>query len=195
VLNVMIAGDENVVQRRLVPLLQAGLGDLLIREAKNKQEVLSGLEDGKCDVIVLNVPTTGPEMVDIVKEIRRHNLNTPVLVLTGVPPSRRQPLSRAGRLAVRTVAEAVTNGTEASDALVPARSRNYGIGAPHHGLSAREFQVFCLIAQGRAIKEIAFELLVSAKTVATYLTRIKEKTGLENRVDIARYALQNGLVI
>jgi DNA-binding NarL/FixJ family response regulator len=47
---------------------------------------------------------------------------------------------------------------------------------------------------GRAIKEIGFDLGLSDKTVATYLARIREKTGLNSHVDIARYALKNGLV-
>jgi len=72
--------------------------------------------------------------------------------------------------------------------------RNKDTIAPHETLSRRELEVFCLIAQGKTIKEIAYELSVSAKTVSTYVSRIKEKTGLENYVDIARYALKNQLV-
>jgi len=41
---------------------------------------------------------------------------------------------------------------------------------------------------------IANELALSEKTVATYRTRISEKTGLKTNVEIARYALKQGLV-
>jgi DNA-binding NarL/FixJ family response regulator len=64
----------------------------------------------------------------------------------------------------------------------------------HHDLSQRELEIFRRIALGRAIKEIGFDLGLSDKTVATYLARIREKTGLTSHVEIARYALKNGLV-
>lgn len=65
---------------------------------------------------------------------------------------------------------------------------------PHQSLSKREFEVFKLIAVGRSIKEIAQDLKISEKTVATHLARLREKTGLLSYVQIARYALLNGLV-
>jgi two-component system invasion response regulator UvrY len=65
---------------------------------------------------------------------------------------------------------------------------------PHEALSEREMEVFRRIALGSAIKEIGFELGLSNKTVATYLARIREKTGLNGHVEIARYALQHRLV-
>ena len=64
----------------------------------------------------------------------------------------------------------------------------------HKKLSERELEIFCLIARGLAVKEIAADLSLSDKTVATYLARIREKTGLSNHVVIARYALQHRLV-
>ena len=64
----------------------------------------------------------------------------------------------------------------------------------HDRLSERELEVFRLIAVGFSIKEIALQVSLSEKTVATYLARIREKTGLNSHVDIARYALHRGLV-
>jgi DNA-binding NarL/FixJ family response regulator len=64
----------------------------------------------------------------------------------------------------------------------------------HERLSARELEILRLIAQGRAVKEIAADLHLSDKTIATYVSRIREKTGLSSPVDMARYALQHRLV-
>ena len=44
------------------------------------------------------------------------------------------------------------------------------------------------------MKAVAEELALSEKTVATYRTRISEKIGLKTNVEIARYALKQGLV-
>jgi DNA-binding NarL/FixJ family response regulator len=66
--------------------------------------------------------------------------------------------------------------------------------APHANLSDREFQVFKRIAMGEKLSEIAKALALSPKTVSVYRGRVLEKLHLENNVDIARYAVKNGLV-
>ncbi len=58
-------------------------------------------------------------------------------------------------------------------------------------LSEREFQVFCLIAKGKTVSEIAVDLNLSVKTISTYRSKIIEKTGLKNNSEIMLYALQN----
>jgi len=77
---------------------------------------------------------------------------------------------------------------------VAAALRDEAPALPHQKLSERELEIFRLIALGRAVKEIAVALGLSDKTVATYISRIREKTGLESPVDMARYALHKGLV-
>jgi DNA-binding NarL/FixJ family response regulator len=64
----------------------------------------------------------------------------------------------------------------------------------HEALSNRELQVLRLIALGKSIKEISVDLTLSAKTVATYRSRIAEKMGLSSNVELTRYAMQHGLV-
>ena len=55
-------------------------------------------------------------------------------------------------------------------------------------------QVLQMIATGKTIKEIAGELALSEKTIATYRSRISEKLGLSTNVELTRYALQHSLV-
>ena len=59
-------------------------------------------------------------------------------------------------------------------------------------LSERETEVLRLIALGYSNKEIASRLDISVKTVETYKGRVTEKLDLRSRVDIVRYALQQG---
>lgn len=61
-------------------------------------------------------------------------------------------------------------------------------------LSPREFEILCLIAKGKSIKEIADELHISPATVATYRSRLLEKLEIKSNVDITRYAIENKLV-
>jgi len=64
----------------------------------------------------------------------------------------------------------------------------------HESLSDREYQVFCLLASGKTTSEIAAELFLSIKTIGTFRTRILKKMGMKNNAELARYAIQNGLI-
>jgi two-component system invasion response regulator UvrY len=61
-------------------------------------------------------------------------------------------------------------------------------------LSEREFQIFCKIAVGKSVSDIAEELCLSVKTVSTYRSRVLEKMSFTSNADITSYALRNGLM-
>jgi DNA-binding NarL/FixJ family response regulator len=59
-------------------------------------------------------------------------------------------------------------------------------------LTEREMEVARLIAQGHSNKEIAGKLAISVKTIETHKARIMEKLGIESRVELIRYAMDEG---
>lgn len=59
-------------------------------------------------------------------------------------------------------------------------------------LSAREFEVVRLVAQGHTNQAIAHRLGVNVKTVETYRGRATDKLGLRSRADVVSYALAQG---
>jgi len=61
-------------------------------------------------------------------------------------------------------------------------------------MTLREAEILCLIAQGFTNTEIGHKLHVTYKTVSNHLTSIIEKTGIENRMLLAFYALKMGHV-
>jgi pSer/pThr/pTyr-binding forkhead associated (FHA) protein len=61
-------------------------------------------------------------------------------------------------------------------------------------LSPREREVFALLAQGVAQRQIATHFGVSVKTIETYRTRIGQKLGLRTRADLVRCALEAGVL-
>jgi len=61
-------------------------------------------------------------------------------------------------------------------------------------LSAREFQIFCLLAEGKNTSEISTELDISYKTVANYSSQIKNKLGVSTVADIARIAIRHNII-
>jgi DNA-binding NarL/FixJ family response regulator len=61
-------------------------------------------------------------------------------------------------------------------------------------LTAREREVLRLIARGYAYKEIARELVISAKTVESHVSSVLRKLQLSNRHELSRWANARRLV-
>lgn len=62
------------------------------------------------------------------------------------------------------------------------------------GLSTRELDIVVAIAAGCANREIAKRFGISEKTVKHHLTHVFEKLGLSNRLQVALFAVQHGLI-
>jgi DNA-binding NarL/FixJ family response regulator len=62
------------------------------------------------------------------------------------------------------------------------------------GLTEREVEVLCLIADGRANKEVAAQLHLSAKTVSRHLTKIFNKIGVTSRAAATAFAFEHDLI-
>ncbi|MEY4568798.1 MAG: hypothetical protein RLZZ398_237 [Verrucomicrobiota bacterium] len=61
-------------------------------------------------------------------------------------------------------------------------------------LTARQREVLQLLAEGRAMKEIADVLQVTARTVAFHKYTIMEQLGLKTNAELVQYAVENGLL-
>ena len=61
-------------------------------------------------------------------------------------------------------------------------------------LSAREFQIFCLLAEGLNTTEISKQLSISYKTAANYGTQIKNKLNVTTVAEIARIAIRHNII-
>ncbi len=62
------------------------------------------------------------------------------------------------------------------------------------GLSAREFDIFRLLAQGLTTREVAEELRLGHKTVANYSTLLKNKLNARTAAEMARIAYASGVL-
>lgn len=64
----------------------------------------------------------------------------------------------------------------------------------HQGLSARELQVFKMLAQGKSVSGIAEQLGLSVKTISTHKTRLMQRMQLGSISELVQYALAHGLI-
>lgn len=60
-------------------------------------------------------------------------------------------------------------------------------------LSSRERQVLQMLAEGRAMADIAAALSLSVKTIETYRARMMNKLGIRDLANLVRFAIQQGV--
>ena len=206
---VLIADDHEIVRHGLRDILTTRLGKVALSEAKDAGETINLLIKEDWDLVLLDINMPGRDGLEVLAEAKRLRPKTPVLVLTAYPEEqfalRSFKLGASGYLTkqsatdelITAVKRVLAGGKYVTASLAERLVVSLGGSddqAPHEALSNRELQVLRLIALGKSMKAIADELALSEKTVATYRTRISEKAGLKTNVEIARYALKQGLV-
>jgi DNA-binding NarL/FixJ family response regulator len=206
---ILIADDHAIVREGLKQIVADTSDMIVIDEASDGHEVLALLSKNNYDVVVLDIAMPGPIGLDILKEIRKESPKLPVLILSVYPEE--QYAVRA----LKAGASGYLTKESAPDELITA-IRKVSMGGkyitsslaeklafelevdmekpPHKSLSDREFQVMCMIAKGRAIKDIAEELYLSPKTVSTYRSRILEKMKMKSNEELTHYVINNRLM-
>jgi two-component system, NarL family, invasion response regulator UvrY len=207
--SILIADDHAVVRRGLHDILAEEFPKATISEAVDSQQTTQLLRQQDFDLVLLDINMPGRSGLEVLEEARRWRPGTPVLVLSAYPEEefafRAFKLGAAGYLDKQSVSEELPTAAKkilAGGKYVTARLAEKLAAylgsefrqAPHEALSSRELQVLRQIAIGKTLKEVAAELSLSEKTVATYRAHISEKLGLSTNVELARYALQHRLV-
>jgi DNA-binding NarL/FixJ family response regulator len=73
-------------------------------------------------------------------------------------------------------------------------ARGRGGDSPLRQLSTREFEIFCLLAEGLGSADVAKRLSLSHKTVANYGTQLKAKLGVATVAELTRLAIRHGVI-
>lgn len=208
-IRILIADDHPLVRGGLKQILEEEFEGVRIEEVDHSMQALERVSAKQWDLVLLDINMPGRGGLDVLADIKRLCPKLPVLILSAAPEGdyalralkagasgyiNKQHATEELIVAVRTVLAGHNYVSAALAQKLAASVRQGGAGVAHESLSDREFQIFRLIALGTSVKEIAAQLSLSDKTVATYLSRIKEKTGLGSHVEIARYAFQNKLV-
>ena len=207
--HILIADDHEITRRGVREILLEAFPGLRFSEADSTEEIHKHLAVEVFDLLLLDMMMPGDPILETLAKIRAGNAEIPILILTGATEIEYVVQTMQGganglihkHRASADLLEAVTKvaggGTylHVDSAIAIANNlREEKARSVHEALSKRELEVFVNLARGLSIKEIASAINLSEKTVATYLARIREKTGMMTYVEIARYALLNGLV-
>lgn len=205
---VLIVDDHAVVRQGLKLILTESDLPVSIGEAGSGQEALSMARSGNWDVVVLDISLPDRSGLDVLKQIKSYYPKLPVLVLTmHAEEQYAVRVLRAGAAGYLTkdsapeemaaaVKKVAGGGRYVSSSL--AERLVFDMGGmrerPHEALSDREFQVFCMLASGERIKDIAEKLCLSVKTVSSHRARILTKMKMRNNAQLVQYALEYKLI-
>lgn len=205
----LVVDDHGVVREGLHRILEELDEELVFGEASSAQRALELAVQERWDLIILDISLENDNGLQLLPELKQRCPDTPILILSmhtaapyalhafkaGAAGYASKDTSRAelalaisrvlagGRYATPSIADKILGRLHKDASLLP-----------HESLSAREFQVFGLIAAGHSTAAIAEQLSISEKTVATYRARILAKLDLASTAELIHYALRNQLV-
>ena len=208
-MKVLIVDDHAVVRRGMISLLQEHLKDVEVGEASEARSALEAVKKEHWDLVIVDISMPGRNGLELIQDIKLEHATLPILVISSHPEKdyalRALKLGAAGYVSKQSAADILVTAVQRvlsgrryissalAEQLAGAMAGEVSA-TSHETLSNRELQVLRLIALGRTVKEISAELALSAKTVATYRSRIAEKMGLSSNVELTRYAMQHHLV-
>jgi RNA polymerase sigma factor (sigma-70 family) len=212
-LRILLADDHTVVRQGLRKILEERSDWTVVAEAGNGRDAVNQAEELKPDVAVLDVTMPLLNGIEATRQILERSPATHVLVLTmhADEPYVNQVL-KAGATgyllkdsadvdlieAVGTVSKGKSFFGPGVARLMPddsvRRDADQGITDRFESLSKREREIFQLVAEGKANKQIAALLAISPSTVETHRARIMEKLGVHSAAEIVFYAVRRGVI-
>jgi DNA-binding NarL/FixJ family response regulator len=210
-INILIVDDHAVVRAGLRAVIQSDPTLDIIAEATGGLEALSLVEKTQPDVIVLDLSMPDMDGIMVTKELHTRYPNIRILILTvHEDEAMLREVMRSGASGYILKHAAEKDRIEAiklimeGDIYVDQKMLPSLIGhetstktKPEflvETLSPREVDVLKLIVEGYTNRQIGDELGISVRTVEGHRANIYGKLGLRNRVELVRYAKENGLM-
>ena len=207
-IKVLLVDDHVVVRAGYRMLLQNSEEIEIVAEAETGEQACKAYVDYNPDVVVMDLSLPGMGGLEAIRRITARDANANILVFSmhentvfvdqtlSAGAKGYITKSSAPDVLVNAIKEIASGGTylDADIAQHLAFQKARGQETPFSNLSTREFEIFCLLAEGLNTSQIAKRLSLSYKTVANYTTQIKNKLDVNTVAEIARMAISHGIV-
>ena len=206
--NIVLVDDHAVVRAGVKRLLEQETSFDVIGEAESGEKAYQLFNELKPDVMVMDLSMPGMGGLEAIRRILMRHERAKILVLSMHEDlsfaNQALKLGAKGYLIKNALADDLVKSIEMiskgevflSDEIAKkmAMQSISGDRDPIHELSAREFEIFRLLAEGFEIDAIAETLNISSKTVSNYQTMIKQKLNINTPVELIRYAIKAGVI-
>jgi DNA-binding NarL/FixJ family response regulator len=205
---IAIADDHHIFSEGLKRLLMSDGSFTIVGQAANGYDAITLVERTRPDVLLLDVAMPALGGVEALESIDTNQVC--VLLLTAGIES--TDLLRAIQLGARGVVlkeaapeqllQAIREvlrgkyilGTGTAADLAEAVRRVRSEPAHRCGLTTRELEITAFIVDGRSNRDIATALDITLATVKNHLANIFDKTGVSSRLELAMFAIRQGLL-
>ncbi len=205
---VMLADDHAVVRSGLRRMLEQQSRFEVVAEAESGEQAYHLYSEFMPDVLVMDLSMPGIGGLESLRRIMMRHAQARVIIFSMHENAsfafQALNLGALGYIAKSTLAEdlltAVSSTARGETYISPVVSHKialrsiYGEDELSNKLTAREFSIFKLLAEGSSIEDISRVLNISQKTVANYQAIIKQKLGVSSSIELLRLAIRYGLV-
>jgi DNA-binding NarL/FixJ family response regulator len=194
----LLVADGDASTRTLVACALGRVG-LEVREFDSGAGVLADARSERPSLVVLEVELADITGYEVCRELRdAYGDSLPIVFISG---TRTEPIDRVAGLLIGAH-DYLVKPLDPGELLVRVRRLVEAARVGHHAppkasvlkrLTAREREVLLLLADGLRQPEIAQQLVISPKTVATHIQRVLEKLGVHSRSQAVAVAHRMGL--
>lgn len=212
-IKILIADDHHVVRRGLIFFLNTQDDIEVIGEASNGEEALSLVKELRPDIVIMDLAMPVLDGIEATKRIKIEGLAVKVMILTSFyDQDHILPAIEAGAAGyylkdsdpdeLVSAIRKIHDGEKQFHSKVTAQLVSALTGkietkndeSFQDKLTKREMDVLKEITRGKSNKEIAASLFITEKTVKTHVSNILAKTQLQDRTQLALYAVRNGIL-
>ncbi|PGZ94206.1 response regulator transcription factor [Bacillus sp. AFS029533] len=212
-IKILIADDHHVVRRGLIFFLNTQDDIEVIGDASNGEEALSLVKELRPDIVIMDLSMPVLDGIEATKRIKIEGLAVKVMILTSFyDQDHILPAIEAGAAgyylkdsdpdelvsAIRKIYDGEKQfHSKVTTQLVSAltgKIETKNDESFQDKLTKREMDVLKEITRGKSNKEIAASLFITEKTVKTHVSNILAKTQLQDRTQLALYAVRNGIL-
>ncbi|HOY87322.1 MAG: response regulator transcription factor [Methylotenera sp.] len=204
----LLVDDHAVVRSGLRRLLELNKGLEVISEAESGEQAYQLYGDFLPDIVVMDLSMPGMGGLESARRIIKRFPAAKIIIFSmhetasfasqALKAGVKGYVTKTGVAEdlIRAVNEVLKGKTFLSAEIAQkiALQTLTGEDDPVHQLSAREFEVFRLLADGKKVEEVAEMLKISQKTVANYYTIIKQKLDVSSPIEMVRFAIRHGLI-
>jgi NarL family two-component system response regulator LiaR len=210
-IKVLIVDDHKVVRQGLRTFLELQADVIVVGEADDGQTAVEMVRKLNPDVVLMDLVMPRLDGISATRQVKALGTDVKVIALTSFteddkvfpaiqagassyllkdvsPDDLVDAIRAAHRGETRLHPEIARKLMEQVTRQTPSRHEPY-----MEEITDREIDVVRLVAQGRSNQQIASELFISEKTVKTHVSNILNKLQLQDRTQLAIYAIKSGM--